>query len=160
MHEKTICLPSDRIPTYWECVINGLDVEDPRAETIIEEEHQHAELWEQWRVDLPEASDPPELTALFDALDGMSPSELMGALHAYETQQPAVAETKKKGLVEHYGFSADELLFFDEHIEGEDEHISFGTEIRENHADTTAFTRGFRRGADRIYHSLDAFASS
>lgn len=107
------------------------------------------------------SDEPPELADLFEALEGMSPSELGGALHAYETQQPAVAETKKAGLLEHYGFDAgDDLAFFDEHAEGEDEHIAFGEEIRERHADTEAFDRGFERGAERIYHSLDSFAAS
>lgn len=139
---------------------SGLDIEDSRGEAIVEEERQHAELWEQWRIDLSGTTDVPELTALFEALNDMPPAELAGALHAYETQQPGVAETKKKGLLEHYGLSDGNLTFFDEHIEGEDKHISFGAEIREEYADTAAFDRGFRHGANRIYHSLDAFASS
>lgn len=149
----------DRVPVYWRRVLDGLDVEDPRGEAVVAEEREHADLWAEWRSDLPEAGDAPELTALFEALDGMSPSELAGALHAYETQQPEVAETKNAGLVEHYGFSEDDLAFFDEHVE-EDEHIAFGAELREEHADAAAFDRGFRRGADRVYHSLDAFAGS
>lgn len=150
----------DRVPNYWQRVLDGLEVEDPRGGAIVDEERQHAELWEQWRVELPGTTDPPTLTDLFEALEGMSPSELAGALHAYETQQPAVAETKKGGLLEHYGFDEGELAFFDEHIEGEDEHIAFGADVREEYADTVAFDRGFRRGANVIYRSLDAFAGS
>lgn len=147
----------DRIPTDWEQVIDGLDVDDTTGEAIVEEERQHAALWEQWRGTLPEPTEEAELTELFAALDGMSPSELAGALHAYERQQPAVAETKKAGLIDHYDFATGDLAFFDEHVEGEDEHIAFGTKIREEHADAAAFDRGFRLGADRIYHSLDHF---
>jgi pyrroloquinoline-quinone synthase len=149
----------DRVPGYWKRVLDGLSVEDPRGDAVVAEEREHADLWAAWRADLPETADAPALTVLFEALDGMSPSELAGALHAYETQQPAVAETKKAGLVEHYGFAADELAFFDEHVD-EDEHIAFGAEIREEHADAAAFDRGFRQGAEAVYHSLDAFAGS
>lgn len=149
----------ERIPADWERVLEGLDVDDPTGETVLEEERHHAELWERWRAQLPEPTDPPELSDLFAALDGMSPSELAGALHAYEIQQPAVAETKKAGLLEHYEFGNVDLTFFDEHVE-EDDHIALGSEIREDHADTAAFDRGFRLGADRIYHSLDHFESS
>lgn len=147
----------DRIPTYWKQVLDGLDVDDSTGEVIVEEERTHAELWEQWRDDLPEPSETPELAGLFAALDRMSPAELAGALHAYETQQPAVAETKKAGLREHYEFATGDLAFFEEHVEGEDEHIDFGTRIREEYADAADFDRGFRLGADRIYHSLDHF---
>lgn len=147
----------DRIPLLWRRVLDGLDIDSPTGETIVAEEQEHAELWEQWRAKLPDATRDEELAALHDALDAMSPSELAGALHAWEVQQPGVAETKKEGLLTHYGFTADEMAFFDEHIEEEDEHIAFGEAIREQHADTAAFDRGFRRGARVMYHSLDAF---
>ena len=149
----------DRVPTYWQQVLDGLDVASEQGDAIVAEEREHADMWEAWRTDLPEAADAPELTALFDALDGMSPSELAGALHAYEAQQPEVAETKKAGLIEHYGFDADDLAFFDEH-QDEAEHIAFGAALRDDCADPDAFDRGFEQGADAVYHSLDAFTAS
>lgn len=150
----------DRVPTYWQRVLDGLAIDDPRGEEIVAEEREHAGLWEVWRGDLPETTDAPELTSLFEDLAGMSPSELAGALHAYEVQQPEVAATKKAGLVDHYRVEEGDLAFFDEHVHGEDEHVAFGAAIREEQADSTAFDRGFRRGAEAIYHSLDTFAGS
>lgn len=147
----------DRVPTYWQRVLDELDVDDSRGSEVVEEEREHAELWEEWRIELPETDEVPALEALLEGLEGMSASELAGALHAYEVQQPDVAATKKRGLLEHYGFSESPLSFFDAHIDGEAEHIAFGEAIRAEYADTEGFERGFRRGAELVYRSLDAF---
>lgn len=150
----------DTVPEYWQQVLTGLEIDDPQGAEIVAEEQEHATMWEEWRGGLPEVSDAAELNSLLSALDEMTPAELAGAIHAYEVQQPEVAETKKAGLIDHYGFDEDELAFFDEHIEGEDEHIAFGAAIREKCSDPDAFDRGFQKGANRIYHSLDAFTAS
>ncbi|MFB6351057.1 MAG: hypothetical protein ABEN55_05250, partial [Bradymonadaceae bacterium] len=71
-----------------------------------------------------------------------------------------VAHTKREGLVQHFGFSADSLDFFDEHADNEDDHIAFGEVIREKYADTEAFDRGFEKGSQLVYNSLDAFTST
>lgn len=147
----------NRVPTYWKRVIEGLDVKDDRADGLVAEESDHAELWSEWRSELPEVEDAPAMRNLFDGLDEMSPSALAGALHAYEVQQPDVAATKRKGLVEHFGFDEDALDFFDEHVENEDDHIAFGKALRENVADTEAFDHGFQKGSELVYNSLDAF---
>lgn len=147
----------DRVPTFWERILEDLDVAESTGEAVVAEEWEHAELWEEWRVELPEVGKAPALKALLEGLDEMSASELAGALHAYETQQPDVCETKRKGLLEHYGFDEEPLSFFDEHIDGEEEHIAFGEKIREEYADTEAFDRGFEKGAQLVYQSLDAF---
>ena len=151
----------ERVPTYWKRVLEGLDVDDEQGGAILEDESEHAELWSKWRRHLEQVDDAPVLSELFSGLDEMSPSELAGALHAYEVQQPEVAETKRDGLQEHYGFEAgDDLEFFEEHAENEDDHISFGQTIRENYADTEAFDQGFARGSALVYHSLDAFTAA
>lgn len=150
----------EKVPEYWERVLSGLDIDDPRGAEIVAEEQEHATMWEDWRTGLPEAPDAAELDSLLSALETMGPAELAGAIHAYETQQPEVAETKKAGLIEHYGFNGEDLGFFDEHIEGEDEHIAFGAAIRDKCSNPAAFDRGFEKGAERIYHSLDAFTAS
>ncbi len=149
----------DRIPQLWMRIVDGLSVDDPQAEEIIAEEQAHAELWTAWREALPAPTEQEGLADLHAALDDMSPAELAGALHAWEVQQPGVAETKKQGLLEHYNGADQDLTFFDEHIEEEDEHIAFGEHIREQHADTAAFDRGFQHGAQVMYHSLDAFVN-
>lgn len=145
----------DRVPEYWQKVIDGLGLEN--GDEIVAEETEHAELWDEWNSQLPDPEEAPKLEALFEKLEGMSPLQLAGALHAYEVQQPDVAKTKKKGLVEFYGFDTDELKFFDEHIEEEDEHIAFGEYIQEKFDEDGQFDEGFEKGAEAIYHSLDAF---
>ncbi len=147
----------NRVPEYWKHVLEGLDINQTRGEELVAEESEHAELWSQWRSELPEIDRVPAMSNLFDGLDGMSPSALAGALHAYEVQQPGVAETKREGLTSHYDFSGENLEFFDEHVENEDEHIAFGQTIREKYADTEAFDCGFRQGAKLVYQSLDNF---
>lgn len=150
----------DAVPHFWAKVVQGLDLDtSPDAEmasAIVEEEAEHAELWEEWRIDLPDAHDHPRLHRLLDALADMPASELAGAIHAYEIQQPGVAETKRRGLLTHYGWSEGNVTFFDEHLD-EEEHLAFGRKIYEEYADSEAFERGFQRGAKLVYHSLDAF---
>lgn len=147
----------DRVPNYWNQVLDGLGIDEEQGDEVVVEETEHSELWRQWRVQLPAKEDAPMLSDLFNALEEMSASELAGALHAYEVQQPDVADTKREGLVDHYGFSADNLDFFDEHAENEDDHIAFGQKIRNRYADTEAFDRGFKIGSTLFFHSLDAF---
>jgi pyrroloquinoline-quinone synthase len=147
----------DRVPEMWERVLDGLGVENAAAEDVVEEERAHADLWSEWAVELPEAEDAPRLNELFDGLAEMNASELAGAIHAYEVQQPEVAETKKKGLLEHYGFDEDQTAFFDEHMD-EDDHIAFGEMIAEEYADSQDFARGFEQGAELVYGTLDNFA--
>jgi pyrroloquinoline-quinone synthase len=148
----------NRVPDYWKRVIDGLDINHEQADELLDEESDHATLWSEWCNQLPESDDVPAMNNLFDGLDEMSPSALAGALHAYETQQPEVAETKRTGLKKHYGFSSDDNLdFFDEHVENEEEHIAFGKKIRNEYADTEEFDRGFRQGAQLVYNSLDNF---
>lgn len=149
----------EAVPGLWQKVLDGLDVDDPTGDEVVADEKEHAELWEEWRAELPEADEAPRLADLLDGLVEMGPAELAGALHAYELQQPEVAETKKQGLIEHYGFDVDNLEFFDEHAEGEEEHLAFGRKIRDEYADAEAFTEGFNRGAELVFHSLDAFVA-
>jgi len=143
-----------------QAIASELDVEAEAGREVVDEENDHADLWKEWRIELPETDEVPALTALLEGLDGMSASELAGALHAYEVQQPEVCETKKKGLLEHYGFDEDPLTFFDEHIEGEEQHIVFGRNIREEYADPDAFDRGFEKGVELVYNSLDNFVAA
>jgi pyrroloquinoline-quinone synthase len=147
----------EKVPALWDRVLEGLDIDDETGDEIVAEETEHVELWAQWRRQMPAADDAPQMTALFQGLDAMDPSELAGALHAYEVQQPEVAETKKDGLMNHYGVDAKHLDFFDEHAEEEEDHILFGKKVRNEWADTEAFDRGFQKGAELVYNSLDNF---
>ncbi len=151
----------DAVPALWANVVEGLNIDEQpedaeTADAILKEESEHAELWEEWRVELPDVENNPRLEQLLDGLAEMSASELAGAMHAYEIQQPDVAETKRRGLLDHYDWSEDNVEFFDEHID-EEEHLAFGRKVYQQYADAEAFERGFERGAKLVYHSLDAF---
>lgn len=146
-----------KVPELWERVLEGLDIDEATGEEVVADEEEHVGMWAQWRRELPEVEAAPQMTALFEGLDAMNPSQLAGALHAYEVQQPEVAATKRKGLLEHYGFEADRVVFFDEHMEGEEEHIAFGKAVRDKWADAEDFDAGFQKGAQLVYNSLDNF---
>ena len=89
-------------------------------------------------------------------LDAMSSSELLGAIHAFEMQQPDVAVTKKEGLLCHYGYESAELKYFDEHMD-EEAHIAFGRQLAKQSANQDEFKRGFDRGAEIFYNALDKY---
>jgi pyrroloquinoline quinone (PQQ) biosynthesis protein C len=86
----------------------------------------------------------------------MTPSELLGALHSFEIQQPEVAESKKDGLLKHYGFSEKDLKYFDEHM-NEQDHISYGKYLKEEFADEEEFNKGFERGSELFFKNLNLF---
>ncbi len=147
-----------RMPVYWKRISEAFDVENPDLLRIADEELEHIELWESWTSKIDMASEYPRMNQIFEAFDSMSPSELLGAVHAFEIQQPEVAETKKKGLIEHYGFSAPDLSYFDEHMH-EEEHIKVGKACAEKHADPEQFKAGFASGSRMIYEGLDLFVN-
>jgi pyrroloquinoline-quinone synthase len=93
-------------------------------------ENNHAELWLRFAESLGLSRDevtgavPNESTqALVDCYarlaDKAPVAAGVAALYAYESQLPAVADAKIKGLIEHYGFLAEEkkkgLTFFEVH---------------------------------------------
>jgi len=58
------------------------------------------------------------------------------ALYAIESAQPAISDTKRAGLIEHYGFSAgDGTEYFDVHVVRDVEHAQHGRELIENRLD-------------------------
>jgi pyrroloquinoline-quinone synthase len=145
-----------RVPEYWQRVIHAFRPEFPGEHPVVSEERRHIRLWEQWGERMAPPADFPRLNNLTDALDSMTPSQLLGALQSFESQQPEVARTKKEGLIRHYGFSEGELAYFDEH-QNEEGHIRFGRELAGRHADREEFKEGFTRGSELLYASLDSF---
>lgn len=144
------------IPVYWQRIVLGLNAMNDEAFEVIVDEHSHISLWEEFASKLPPASAYPVMTDVLYAFASMSPSELLGAIHAFEIQQPEVANTKRAGLLEHYGFNSEEVKYFDEHLL-EEEHIKFGSDLKNNSANSDEFNSGFEKGAELIYHSLDLF---
>lgn len=145
-----------RIPGYWQRVVEAFQPEFPGEHPVVRDERRHILLWEQWGSGLAPASGFPHLTPLTDELDAMTPSRLLGALQAFEVQQPEVARTKKDGLKRHYGFADGDLAYFDEH-EKEEAHIAFGQRLASHCADPKEYEEGFARGAALVYSSLDNF---
>jgi len=124
--------------------------------TIINEEKSHIPMWQSWNSKLKMQDSYPKMDELLSKFELMNPSELLGALHAFEIQQPEVALTKKQGLIEHYGFSEKDLIYFDEHM-AEEDHINFGKMLSEKFADKIDFKNGYDTGSEIIYRMLDKF---
>lgn len=144
------------IPNYWQKVVLGLNAMNDEAFDVIVDEHSHISLWEEFSSKLPKVTDYPVMNDVLDAFNSMTPSELLGAIHAFEIQQPEVAKTKKAGLLEYYGYSPEEVKYFDAHLD-EQEHIIFGTLLMHTSADKNEFNQGFEKGSVLLYNSLDLF---
>ena len=76
-------------------------------------------------LDAPLDREPtPETSACATAWARADRPEALAVLYAVESAQPAIAETKLRGLVEHYGFApdGDETEYFALHAERDKEH--------------------------------------
>ncbi len=76
--------------------------------------------------------------SISDKLNNMNSSQLLGAIHSFEVQQPEIAKFKKECLIKFYNFKEDDLIYFDEHMKNE-------------------FYYGFEKGQELFYRSLDRF---
>ena len=108
----------DTIATGWEAVGD---------EDTANEEREHAVLWTDFASALSaprpaEARLPAitELVTLAHATFSNRPQAL-GALYAFEHQQPATAHSKLEGLRRHYNLPASAEVYFEVHIDDEDE---------------------------------------
>jgi pyrroloquinoline-quinone synthase len=146
------------MPQYWDKINKAFNQNSAEADSIVQDEASHIKLWADWSHKLPVTQDYPHMSELIGTMNQMTPSELLGAVQAFETQQPEVAATKKAGLLEFYGFEESETKYFDEHME-EEEHISYGNTIREKHANQEEYKAGFDKGAELFYKGLDLFVS-
>jgi pyrroloquinoline-quinone synthase len=127
-------------PTYLSAVHAKCDDQTTRKtllNNLIDEEAgspNHPELWLQFAQGLGIAASEvrkaerwPETTNLIDAFrsvcrDG-SPAEGLAALYAYESQIPAICESKIDGLKKHYSFADPKHYeYFSVHIEADREH--------------------------------------
>lgn len=144
------------IPEFWSAVISTFDSKSDEGKKIINEETSHINLWKKWSEKLPLSIQYPQMNDEISGFANMNPSELLGAIHAFEIQQPDVARTKKDALMKHFGFDSSELIYFDEHM-NEAEHIRYGDMLARNFADYSEFEKGFEKGSDIIYKSLDKF---
>jgi pyrroloquinoline-quinone synthase len=144
------------MPEFWSKVQTSFGVNDADGRRVVADETEHIDLWQNWAAKLPATESFPSMKPIIDEFNAMTPSELLGAIQAFEIQQPAVAITKREGLHCHYGYTAQETVYFDEH-EQEQFHIDYGTKLKNQYANNEEFQKGFDRGAELIYNGLDLF---
>ena len=89
------------------------------AETA-QEEKEHAELWEQFAAALETSIRQPEITQTAELINTTnelfaSPVTTLGAMYAFEAQQPTTAKSKLDGLKMHYTLLEGVEPYFEVH---------------------------------------------
>ena len=158
-------------PTYLSAVHAKCDDQATRKQilsNLIDEEAgspNHPELWKRFSeglgledVDLAQTEKQRETNNLIDTFrsvcrDG-STAEGLAALYAYESQIPAICESKIDGLKKHYGFSNPEHYeYFNVHIEADREHSAAERKMLGAHIDNNNVDK-VRAAAQRILDAL------
>jgi pyrroloquinoline-quinone synthase len=99
------------------------------------EEAGHVALWDDFAraldAELEREPRPETLVCVGSWLGGRDRLERLAVLYAIESAQPAISQTKLTGLVEHYGFDAEETgaAYFAVHAERDLEHARESAEI-------------------------------
>jgi pyrroloquinoline-quinone synthase len=102
----------DRIASGWEAV-GDHDTAD--------EEREHARLWTDFAVSLgvirPAGTRLPEIASLVSLSDELfsERATALGALYAFEQQQPGTSDSKLAGLRKHYNIAPEGEVYFDIH---------------------------------------------
>lgn len=124
----------------------------------------HPELWLRFaeslgnsREEVTSSKREPETDALVStfrqACSGET-AEALGALYAYESQIPAVSESKIDGLKKHYGFAdRSEYEYFTVHIEADREHSAAEREMLDQHI-TPDNSNGVTAAVERVLDAL------
>jgi len=129
-------------PTYLSAVHTNCDDQETRKQllsNLIDEEAgspNHPELWLKFAegfgvsdVDARSAKKHPETKNLIDTFRSVcangSTADGLAALYAYESQIPAICESKIDGLKKHYGFTDPQHYhYFAVHIKADREHAA------------------------------------
>ena len=107
----------------------------------------------------PESETTACVEAFTSAVADASPEFALGMLYGYESQTPAVAETKVAGLKEHYGIEGPGLIYFELHGELDVQHSAeMADAIGALESDGTDAEAGARAGAEAIWTLLDGVA--
>ena len=158
-------------PTYLSAVHANCDDQATRKQllsNLVDEEAgspNHPELWRQFAEGLGvEDLDPaktekrPETKNLIDTFrsvcrDG-STAEGLAALYAYESQVPAICESKIDGLKKHYGFTDPKHYeYFSVHIAADREHSTAERTMLSAYIDNHNIDR-VRAAAQRVLDAL------
>ena len=158
-------------PTYLSAVHAKCDDQATRKQllsNLIDEEAgspNHPELWLTFaeglgvsKVDVWNTEKQPETKNLIDTFrsacgDGLT-AEALAALYAYESQVPAICESKIDGLRTHYGFTnAKHYEYFTVHIEADREHSSAERKILAAYVDKQNF-ESVKASVNRVLDAL------
>jgi len=158
-------------PTYLSAVHAKCDDQTTRKQllnNLTDEEAgspNHPELWLQFAESLDvSASDVrksekwPETKNLIETFRSVcrdeSTAEGLAALYAFESQIPAVCESKIDGLKRHYGFTNPEHhQYFSVHIEADREHSAAEREMLRAYVEKENF-ESVRTSANRVLDAL------
>jgi len=162
-------------PTYLSAVHAKCDDQPTRRQilaNLIDEEAghpNHPELWLQFADSLGASAHKvratkrlPETTALIDTFRSVCANgctaEGLAALYAYESQIPAVSESKIEGLRTHYGLTHPKAYeYFTVHIEADREHAAAEREMLNDHVrdeNKTAVSAAVERVLDALWALL------
>ena len=135
---------------------------------LIDEESgspNHPELWKKFAdslgvedAELAQTEKRPETKKLIDTFRSVcgqgSTAEGLGALYAYESQIPAICESKIDGLKKHYGFTKPEHYeYFTVHIEADREHSATEREMLNRYIDDRNF-ESVKASVSRVLDAL------
>jgi pyrroloquinoline-quinone synthase len=137
-------------------------------DNLIDEEAgspNHPDLWKKFAeglgvedIDLAKTEKEPEtknLIGTFRSVCGEgSTAEGLAALYAYESQIPAICESKIDGLKKHYGFTDPEHYhYFSVHIEADREHSAAERQLLSSCIDNGNFEK-VKASANRVLDAL------
>jgi len=158
-------------PTYLSAVHAKCDDQSIRKEllnNLIDEEAgspNHPELWlnfaEGLGISVRDAQTAEKWTETRNLIDTFrsvcgngSTAEGLAALYAYESQIPAICESKIDGLKKHYGFADPKHYeYFSVHIEADREHSAAEQELLSRHVGHQNFD-SVRASANRVLDAL------
>ena len=158
-------------PTYLSAVHAQCDDQPTRKQilsNLIDEEAgtpNHPELWLQFAETLGAPNEEvratekqPETATLIDTFRSVcgkgETAEGLAALYAYESQIPAVSESKIDGLKKHYGLTDPKSYeYFSVHVEADREHAAAEREMLEQHVND-ANAPAVKASVDRVLNAL------
>jgi len=158
-------------PTYLSAVHANCNDQTTRKQllnNLIDEEAgspNHPELWLQFahglgvsQEDAKSTEEWPETKKLIETFrsicaDG-STAEGLAALYAYESQIPAICESKIDGLKKHYGFSnSQHYQYFTVHLEADREHSAVEQKMLAAYVNKHNF-ESVKASVDRVLEAL------
>ena len=158
-------------PTYLSAVHAKCEDQTTRKQilsNLIDEEAgspNHPDLWTKFAgslgvddVDLANTPKQPETQNLIDTFRSVcgegSTAQGLAALYAYESQIPAICESKIDGLKKHYGFKNPEHYeYFTVHLEADREHSAAERKMLNTYVNNRSFD-SVRASVDRVLDAL------